>query len=62
MGWMHATVYTKKLSQFDSFQYLFEFHASWWKFGKSFSLNFVIDDSWCPNIALCCEINALMNE
>jgi len=24
----------KKLSRFDSFQYLSEFHASWWKFGK----------------------------
>jgi len=24
----------KKLSQFDSFQYLSKFHASWWKFGK----------------------------
>ncbi len=30
----------KKLSQFDSFQYLSKFHASWWKFGKTNSLKF----------------------
>ncbi len=27
-----------------------------------FHQNFVIDDGLCPNLALCCEINAHMND
>ncbi len=34
VGGLFAMVDTKKLSQFESFQYLFKFHAPWWKFGK----------------------------
>jgi hypothetical protein len=36
IGWIHAMVYTKKLSQFNNFWYIFKFDASWWIFGKYF--------------------------
>jgi hypothetical protein len=49
----------KKLSQFNSVQYIFKFHSSW---ETNFQWNFVINDGLCPNLTLCGEINAHIND
>jgi hypothetical protein len=58
---MHVMVYTK-ISQFDNFQSLSDFMHHGGNLENNFHWNFVINDSFCPKLTLCCEINAHINE
>ncbi len=52
----------KKLSQFDSFQYQWNFDISWWMFGKHFVTKFSINGGLHPNISLYHEIQTNMKK
>jgi hypothetical protein len=59
---MHVAMYTKNCHILT----IFSTYSSFMHYGENlknnFQWNFVIDDGLCPNLALCCEINAHMND
>jgi hypothetical protein len=52
----------KKLSQFDNFQYLWNFDVSWWIFEKHFVTKKFNNDGLHLNISLYYEIVTNMNK
>jgi hypothetical protein len=59
---LHVMMYTKNSNNLTIFStYLSLMHHDG-NLKNNFHSNFVINDGLCPNLALCCEINAHMND
>jgi hypothetical protein len=62
-GWMHVTMtYTKNYDNLIIFSTYPSFMHNGRNLKNNFHWNFVIDDCLYPNLPLCCEINAHMND
>jgi hypothetical protein len=59
---MHGTMFTKNYLNFIVFCTYPSFMDHGENLENNFHLNFVKNDSLCPNLALCCEIDAHMND
>jgi hypothetical protein len=59
---MYPMDYTKNCHNLTIFDNYSNFMHHGENLENTFHQNFVIDDGLCPNLALCCEINAHMND